>query len=67
MKFLTGKDYPWLCESCQAQVDLAATVLEEGEDTNDEEAPCNWAYDNALFCSQTGKDCLKSRQEELTA
>lgn len=51
-KFLTGKDYPHLCKMCQQVIDDTATAFLEGfmEDTDDEEAPCNHVYDNALFC-----------------
>lgn len=49
---LTGKDYPWLCKECQNMVDSIAMLYGEGdmEDTDDDEAACNYVYDHRLFC-----------------
>jgi len=56
MKFLTGKDYPWLCPQCQAVIDSLVEVAMEGPDTDDEETPCNLAYDMRMFCG--GHKCV---------
>lgn len=50
MKYLTGKDYPDLCDRCQAAVNGAALIVAIGADTDDEEAPLNFVYDNGLYC-----------------
>ena len=60
MDYLTGKDYPWLCGTCQSTVDRCAEIVAEGPDTDDEEAPCDMAYDHRLFCG--GHRC-ENRQE----
>ncbi len=61
MKFLTGKDYPWLCAQCQARIDEAVPIvmllIQEGPDRDwDEEAPCEHVYDQGLFCG--GHECV---------
>ena len=70
MKFLTGKDYPWMCERCQSAIDECAEEVAErvalgAEDmvsgrvlidlTDDNEAPSTLAYDRRLFCG--GGEC----------
>ena len=54
MQFLVGKDYPELCATCRGAIDSAAMLLEEGPDTDDEEAPCMLAYDMGWLCSSQG-------------
>ncbi len=54
---LTGQDYPHLCEYCQQAIDGVAMLLgEDGPDTDDEEAACDFVYDNAMFCG--GHNCV---------
>ena len=61
MKYNTGKDYPWLCSTCQAVVTQLAGEMENMDDiyTADEEGPCNIAYDNGLLCD--GHTCKESK------
>jgi len=63
MGYLTGKDYPWLCEECRATVDSVVELVEEYSDeySSDDEAPCNFVYDHAMFCG--GREC-KNRPEK---
>ena len=76
MEFLTGRDYPWLCEGCRAAVDecaeevavrvsLGANDMVSGrvliDLTEDSEAPLVLAYDRRLFCG--GGECSKIRSE----
>lgn len=57
VKFLTGKDYPNLCSSCQKVITDAAQLLTETEpETENTEAPIMYAYHNRLFCG--GHCCL---------
>lgn len=57
MEFLTGKDYDYLCDGCRAVIDQMASMLtESGEDTDNEEAPCDYVYDNRMFCG--GHECV---------
>jgi hypothetical protein len=62
VKFLTGKDYPHLCAVCRAAIDGMTMLYREGlvEDTDDEEAPCRFVYDHALFCG--GRECRNPPQ-----
>jgi hypothetical protein len=66
MEFLTGKDYPWLCEECRGQVDRVAALFAEGAmpDTDNPEAPCDYVYDNRLFCGDNGAYCRGDEEEE---
>lgn len=52
MEYLTGKDYPHLCERCRAAIDDIAAMFNEGEmaDDDDEEAPCMYVYDHRMYC-----------------
>lgn len=52
-KFLVGKDYPWLCSQCQQQIDTIAGMIKDLPDTDDNEAPCMYVCDHALFCGGT--------------
>jgi hypothetical protein len=49
MKYLTGKDYTWLCENCQKAIDDAHSLIIDGlvgeEYVVDNEGPCMLAYD----------------------
>lgn len=58
-KFLTGKDYPHLCEFCRAAIDDMAYYLKYyGPDTDDVEAPIMLVYDHQLYCG--GHVCKQS-------
>ena len=59
MEFLTGKDYPQLCAVCQGAINACALGLECALDTDNEEAPCDMAYDRRLFCG--GDHCANKR------
>ena len=58
MKYSTGKDYPWLCSSCQLVIDTIAGTIDQFDDkyASDEEGPRNFAYDHGLFCE--GHTCV---------
>lgn len=56
MEFLTGKDYPHLCQTCRDTITAIAICLDEGEDTDNEEAPCDFVYDHAMLCG--GRECI---------
>jgi len=53
IKYLTGKDYTWLCDKCQNAIDMAYTLIIDGLASDiyadDNEGPCNLAYDKGLF------------------
>lgn len=55
MEFLTGKDYSHLCSKCQAAIDLCVEVVLEGPDTDNIEAPFDFAADHLLLCG--GRTC----------
>lgn len=55
MNFLTGKDYDHLCSKCQMAIDLCLELVLEGHDTDNIEAPFDFAADNFLLCS--GSTC----------
>lgn len=61
MKYLTGKNYHWLCERCRATVDSVVSLVIEGPDTDDDEAPINFVYDNGLYCG--GYTCVNRPEE----
>jgi hypothetical protein len=63
-KFLVGKDYPWLCSQCQQQIDLVVGLMDDLPDTDDEEGPCMYVYDHALFCGGTECKDRKLRPED---
>jgi hypothetical protein len=50
MEFYTGKDYPHLCDKCKATIDQCVDLVQEGEDTDDNEAPLMFAGDHRLMC-----------------
>tara|TARA_A100001201_G_scaffold31034_1_gene33560 strand:+ start:316 stop:564 length:249 start_codon:yes stop_codon:yes gene_type:complete len=49
MKYLTGKDYPHLCDNCQKAIDSAHDLIVDGfvseQYVDDDEGPCMLAYD----------------------
>ena len=55
MKFLTGKDYDHLCKNCQNAIDLCLELVTEGPDTDNIEAPFDFAADHRLLCG--GRTC----------
>ena len=57
MKFYTGKDYPHLCDGCKATIDQCVDLVQEGEDTDDNEAPLMFAYDHKLMCGGHQCEC----------
>ena len=63
-KFLTGKNYPHMCPTCQATIDRIAELFEAGElpDTDDPEAPIMFSYDHSLLCG--GNDCAEREERE---
>lgn len=62
MEFLNSEHYPELCDKCKTLLDNIAMVYKEGEmpDTDDEEAPCNYLYDNSMFCG--GRSCANQKR-----
>lgn len=61
-KYLTGKDYPWLCPSCQAQIDALVDQADEMADTDNPEFACDWLYDRRRFCG--GARCYKGEYQD---
>ena len=59
MRYYGGKDYPWLCSECQHAVDDALQLFVDGlmPDTDDEEAPCMYAYDAGWLHSSKNQKC----------
>lgn len=56
---LTGKDYPELCNKCRSAIDACfAMIGEMPEDwcDDDNELPCNMAYDLRMFCGK--RECV---------
>ena len=53
MKYLTGKDYTWLCDNCQKVIDQAHMLIVDGFTNDiyvdDNEGPSMLAYDKGLF------------------
>ena len=53
MKYLTGKDYTWLCDNCQTVIDQAHMLIVDGFTNDiyvdDNEGPSMLAYDKGLF------------------
>ena len=63
MEFLTGKDYPWVCEKCCAAIDAAALLFNGDQpDTDDEEAPAMYVYDHKMYCG--GHSCKQTQNDE---
>lgn len=55
--FLTGEDYPHVCQTCRDAVDRAADFLKNfGPDTDDSEAPMVYASDHGWLCG--GRECV---------
>ncbi len=55
--FLTGKDYPYLCDTCRATIDQIALLFNGDQaDTDDPEAPAMMVYDQRLYCG--GHECV---------
>jgi len=50
MRFLTGSDYDHLCHKCQSAIDLCIEIVLEGPDTDNIEAPFDFAADHELLC-----------------
>lgn len=59
MDFLTGEDYPHLCQECQAAINAMALTTHDAADTDDPEAPCMAVYDHRLFCG--GHQCINKK------
>ena len=53
MEYLTGKDYPHLCDNCQTAIDYAHMLIVDGfaseQYVDDDEGPCMLAYDKRWF------------------
>lgn len=64
-------DYPHLCPTCQASVLACAQVIGEGmasdEYVSDEEGPIMLAYDQAMLCSASGRECTERARREAIA
>tara|TARA_R100001015_G_C4615050_1_gene171009 strand:+ start:501 stop:728 length:228 start_codon:yes stop_codon:yes gene_type:complete len=60
IEYLTGKDYPWLCDKCREAIDTAYDLIIMtgsveinhifSEYIGDNEGPCMLAYDKGLLC-----------------
>jgi hypothetical protein len=53
--YLDPESYTHLCPECRALLASLTATFGEGEDSDDDEAPCNYMYDHALFCQ--GREC----------
>ena len=66
MKYLTGKDYDWLCSKCQIAIDRAYDLIKMGmvsdDYADDNEGPCMLAYDKRMFPHADG-DCPSEHEE----
>ena len=60
MDFLKGKDYPHLCQECQNTIDSVMPLIDEGPDTDDNEAPIMLVYDQRMFCG--GHKCVNKEE-----
>ena len=65
IEFLTGKDYPHICDSCKNMVDMMLEAILEGPDTDDNEAPLMLAGDLQLLCGRFGNGCEPKSEETL--
>ena len=67
-KFIPASEYIWLCDKCQNKLTQITQALESQVNDlsdiqlSDDELPCNWMYDNELFCG--GWSC-ENRKKEL--
>ena len=63
-QFLTSRDYPHLCDACKTTLDQIAQIFVDDllGDTDDEEAPAMYMYDNALYCG--GHVCKNNSRDE---
>ena len=59
-RFLVGKDYPELCETCRSAIDSVVEQVMEGPDTEDQESPLLFAGDHRLMC---GGDHCRVRED----
>lgn len=64
MDFLKGRDYPHVCIECRRTISEVAAMYANGNmpDTDDVEAPCNYVYDNCMFCG--GSTCKVEDERE---
>jgi hypothetical protein len=57
-KFIPAIEYTWLCEDCRNELVQLTNHFEQTWDTltdlamSNEEFPCDFMYDNRLFCGQ---------------
>lgn len=63
VRFLTGDDYPHLCQDCRATISAIAASIFDGDqaDTDDNEAPAMYVYDNKMYCG--GHECVNKPGE----
>jgi len=61
---LSGNDYPWVCEQCQAIIDSIRQMYLEDQlgDTDDPEAAIMFAYDHRMMCG--GHSCANPPNTE---
>jgi hypothetical protein len=69
VNYLTGKDYPELCEVCRGAISACAEVVAVGPDVtasgvrkDDEEAPLMYAGDHRMLCG--GHICAEREARE---
>ena len=63
-KFIPAEEYTWLCDKCISKLkETTYAFTNQVNDltdiqSSDDEFPCNWMYDNKLFCG--GYICINS-------
>ena len=63
-KFIEASTYDNLCDECRALLAGITTEMEEnGADTDNEEAPCDYMYDHRMFCG--GHECSRDGEDDL--
>ena len=61
-EYIPVAEYTWLCDKDRAKLANITDLFVGGNmpDTLDEEAPCNFMYDNKLFCG--GWTCITGEE-----
>lgn len=63
MKYIGGESYQHLCPICRQSIDNCVTIVEEGPDTDDPEAPMMYASDHNMLCG--GRTCVEVEEPIL--
>ena len=66
-KFCAANEYTWLCDNCKGELNKITQsfnlIINELPDiySSDDEYPCNFMYDNKLFCG--GYTCINGIED----